>query len=256
MTNSTPLHLPHPIKVVLFDLGSTLIYFDGDWPEVIAANEQALIQALHQAGLAVDGERFIADLQARDAVDFPAGETVLVEHPTFNVVGELLVAHGYPGVPEATLRQVLATMYAVSQAHWHVEEDAAPTLEVLRQAGYRMGIVSNAGDDQDVKTLIDKAHLRGYFDIILSSAAVGIRKPDPQIFHLALAQWGCPPNQAVMVGDTLGADVLGAHNAGMPGIWISRRVDTPANRAKLATITPDAIITALGELPELLLRGL
>jgi HAD superfamily hydrolase (TIGR01549 family) len=256
MTNLTPTSSLHPFKVVLFDLGSTLIYFDGDWPEVIAASDQALIKALHQLGLTVDGERFIADLQARDAVNFPAGETVLVEHPTFDVVGELLGEHGYPGVKEPVLRQALATMYTVSQAHWHVEEDAAATLEALRRAGYRMGIVSNAGDDQDVNTLIDKERLRSYFDIILTSAAAGIRKPDPQIFRLALAHWDCPPEQAVMVGDTLGADILGAHNASMSGIWISRRVDTPANRAKLATIAPDAIIAQLSELPELLLRWL
>ena len=74
------------------------------------------------------------------------------------------------------------------------------------------------------------------------------------IIRLALAYWGCTPTQAVMVGDTLGADVVGAHNAGMPGIWINRRADTPANRAKLATIIPDAIIASLRELPELLLR--
>lgn len=255
MTGPIPASSSHPLKVVLFDLGSTLIYFDGEWPEVIAASNQTLITALHQLGLPVDGERFIADLQARDAADFPAGETVRVEHPTFNVVGELLAGYGYNGGYEASLRQALATMYAVSQAHWHVEEDAVPTLEALRRAGYRMGIVSNAGDDQDVQTLIDKARLRGYFDIILSSAAVGIRKPDPRIFQLALAHWDCPPEQAVMVGDTLGADVVGAHNAGMPAIWISRRVDTPANRAKAALIAPDAIIATLSELPELLLRG-
>jgi FMN phosphatase YigB (HAD superfamily) len=115
-------------------------------------------------------------------------------------------------------------------------------------------MISNAGDDADVQHLIDRAGLRPYFQVILSSAAQGIRKPNPRIFTTALAALKSTPGQAAMVGDTLGADILGARNAGIYAVWITRRADSPANRAHADTIRPDATIAALSELPGLLDR--
>jgi HAD superfamily hydrolase (TIGR01662 family) len=125
-------------------------------------------------------------------------------------------------------------------------------LGALRKAGYRLGMISNASDDADVQALIDKAGVRPYFEVILTSAAVGIRKPNPRIFHMALERLGTSPGKTAMVGDTLGADILGANNAGMFSIWITRRADVPDNRAHLDTIRPDAVIDTLSDLPRLL----
>ncbi len=240
------------VKAVLFDLGSTLIYFDSTWPAVAAEMDQSMVDSLQRAGLNVDRDRFIAVFLARETAYAKERDTEFIEYSTLYILRSTLAEYGFPNPPEDVLQQIVVEMYAISQAHWHAEADAVSTLEALRRAGYRMGIVSNAGDDQDVRTLIDQAGLMDYFDVIISSAAAGIRKPHPKIFDLALAHWGFQPGQAVMVGDTLGADILGAHNAGMPGIWISRRADRPDNHAHLDTIEPDATIAALSELPELL----
>lgn len=150
------------------------------------------------------------------------------------------------------MNTALRQLYAVSQAHWQPEEDALPTLDQLQAAGYRMAIISNASDDADVQTLVDKAGLRGYMDFVLSSAACGIRKPNPLIFQTGLDEWGLAPAQVAMVGDTLGADILGARNAGLYSIWITRRADKAANRDHAETIQPDAVIATLAELPGLL----
>jgi FMN phosphatase YigB (HAD superfamily) len=112
-----------------------------------------------------------------------------------------------------------------------------------------MGLISNAGDDQDVQMLIDKAGVRGYFDIILTSAAQGIRKPNPRIFYQALQHWGTHPERAAMVGDTLGADILGAKNAGIYSVWITRRA--ARKQPHQETIIPDGKVDALSELPSL-----
>ena len=141
---------------------------------------------------------------------------------------------------------------ARSQAHWLLEDDTLSTLQALQGEGYKLGIISNAGDDDDVQTLVDKANIRAYFDVVLSSAACGVRKPNPRIFALALEQMRLQAAETAMVGDTLGADILGAKNAGLYSIWLTRRADTPANREHQHTITPDAQISALGELPALL----
>jgi FMN phosphatase YigB (HAD superfamily) len=113
-------------------------------------------------------------------------------------------------------------------------------------------MISNARDDRDVQALVDKAGIRNYFTIIVTSAAQGIRKPNPRIFHTVLDQMGIPPAHAAMVGDTLGADILGAQYAGVYSIWITRRAELPSNRAHQDTIQPDAAISTLVELPALL----
>ena len=164
----------------------------------------------------------------------------------------LLAEWGFAELPEATLRAALKAWYLVSEAYWQPEPEAPAVLELLRQQGHRLGLISNAGDDEDVQRLVDKCGLRPYFDIVLTSAALGIRKPNPRIFQAALAHWGAEPFQAAMTGDRLGADVLGARNAGIFAIWLTRRAETAANRDHLETILPDVTVYSLSDLPPLL----
>lgn len=239
-------------EALIFDLGNTLIYFDGAWPDVIMEADDALFQSLSAAGFSLERKPFLK--RFREALDayYQERDAEFVEYTTMWVLANTLEQFGYSGMPEDQLRPALAAMYAVSQAHWLPEEDALDTLAWLKAQGYRLGLISNAGDDQDVQTLIDKATLRPYFDQIISSAHRGIRKPNPRIFLELLDGWGLQPKQAAMVGDTLGADILGAHNAGMYAIWITRRANTPANQAHAETIQADATIERLSDLPQLL----
>jgi len=240
------------LNAILFDLGSTLVYFDGSWPDVLRNGNDALLNSLLSSGLDLDRRSFGAEFQARMQTYWSQRDTEFIEYSTAYILRSLLTEMGYPSVSEGLIRQALSAMYAVSQAHWKPEADAAPTLQALRAAGYCLGIISNAGDDADVQRLVDQGQLRSYFDFVISSAAMGIRKPNPRIFQLALDHWGLAPEQAAMVGDTLGADILGAHNAGLFSIWITRRADVKANRAHLDTIRPHATISALSEIPGLL----
>ncbi len=240
------------LQALLFDLGHTLIYFDGHLPEIMLQSEGALLKSLWEAGLRFDPQAFLAQFRTRLEQYYAERDSEFIEYTTAYLLKSLLAEWGYPQVAEATLRQALASMYAVTQEYWLPEADAHPVLQTLQRQGYRLGLISNAADDADVQALIDKAALRPYFEVILTSAAMGIRKPNPRIFHAALARLGASPERAAMVGDALGADILGAHNAGMLAIWITRRADTSANRAQLDTIRPDATIATLSELPEVL----
>ena len=237
---------------LLFDLGSTLMYLDGDWPQVFQQSDKALLRSLQSAGLALDGQAFLAEFNQRLQAYYVQRDTEFIEHTTAYILRSLLAEWGFAELPEATLRAALKAWYLVSEAYWQPEPEAPAVLELLRQQGHRLGLISNAGDDEDVQRLVDKCGLRPYFDIILTSAALGIRKPNPRIFQAALAHWGTQPSQAAMIGDRLGADVLGARNAGIFAIWLTRRAETAANRDHLDTIIPDAIISNLSDLPPLL----
>lgn len=239
------------IEAVLFDLGGTLIHFEGAWPDLMQTANIELMKNLYEQGLALDPEVFLNKFRRRLAEYYIQRESEFIEYTTAQILHNLLIEMGHGDITLEMLRPALKRLYAVSQAQWKTESDTKSTLESLKKSGIRMGIVSNASDDEDVQTLVDNAGIRPYFDFVLSSAACGIRKPNPRIFQIALDNWKLPPERAAMVGDTLGADILGANNAGIYGIWITRRAGTPGNRDHEDTIRPNATIATLAELPEL-----
>ncbi len=241
------------IRVVLFDLGHTLLYFDGDWPQVFLQAQEQVWHILSQAGVSLPREPFLAQFRQRLEAYYRERETEFIEHTTAYVLRTLLMESGQVDLPEETLQAALTSMYATTQAHWRLIPEVHNTLQTLRERGYRLGVVSNAAHDDDVQTLVTQHHLRPFFDLVLTSAAAGVRKPNPYIFHLALRHWdGVAPQQAVIVGDTLGADILGGQHAGLHTVWVTAYANTPANRAHQDTIVPEYRIERLSALLEIL----
>ena len=240
------------IKAVIFDLGNTLLYFDGDWAKVFARADQMMFDSLTDSGLDLERQEFSFTFRQRLADYHDQREVDFREHSTHRILIDTLDEFGYPDVDKAILQDALAAMYAASQEFWIPEEDLLPSLEALTHRGYRIGLLSNAGDDRDVQRLVDKGKIRPYLEYVLTSAAGGIRKPDKRIFELAIGMFGLGPDEVAMVGDTLNADILGANQMGIFSIWITRRADTAANRQLRKTIIPDAEIESLAELPDLL----
>ena len=71
--------------------------------------------------------------------------------------------------------------------------------------------------------ILDNVRLRKYFDEVVTSASVGIRKPDPGIFRYALMQFKARPEEAVMVGDSETHDIGGGYVAGLKTVLVDRR---------------------------------
>jgi len=243
-----------PFKVILFDLGSTLIYFDADWTEVLAEGSRRLARTLVTAGFRLNEANFAVDFIQKLHESSSQRDHDYIEMTTESVLRSLLASKGYPGIPTKTLRPALNAMYSVSQPHWRVEEEANTTLASLNALGCQLGVISNAGDALDVNTLINNAGLRSFFKKVWISAEIGFRKPHPRMYELALDYFQIRPKDAVMIGDVLGADILGANNLGIASIWITRRADTPENRADKLRIVPDQSINSLDELPSLLMN--
>jgi putative hydrolase of the HAD superfamily len=146
----------------------------------------------------------------------------------------------------------LDAFYAITQNNWLLEEDAHSTLRALQLNDYKLALLSNAADDSDVQSLLDKNNLRHYFSFIRSSAASGYRKPHRQLFDEALRDLNLFPEQCIMVGDTLNADIEGANKIGIYSVWINRRVNKTTKT--LVDIRPKATIQELGALPRLVLE--
>ena len=75
----------------------------------------------------------------------------------------------------------------------------------------------------DGEGLLRELRLLPYFDVVVSSAAVGHRKPDPVVFDLACEEAGVAPSDAVHVGDRPDADGEGAQRAGLRPVIVDRR---------------------------------
>ena len=99
-----------------------------------------------------------------------------------------------------------------------------PTLEILKKRGYRLGIITN-GDPLSQNVKIDAAGIRDYFDTILVSKAVGISKPNSEIYELAMEMLGAEKNTTLFVGDNPKTDIMGARNTGIDSFLVSRGKD-------------------------------
>jgi len=121
-------------------------------------------------------------------------------------------------------------------------------LDKLNGWNYKLGIISNASDDEDVQVLVDNAGIRDYFEFVLTSAAMGVRKPDPSIFQKVLDRWNLSGKQVAMVGDTITADIVGSNRLGMLSIWVTEHADTTLGSIDDQSLKPDFIISDLGEL--------
>ena len=226
------------------------MYGRNAWEPVIAEADEALTNHLCSQGMDLNISTFPSEFRKRLEEYFKQREHDLLESTYSQVLREVLKDKGYDEVSSETIRSALDALFKVTQSNWALEEDAVPMLKKLEESGYRLGIISNAGDDQDVQQLLRRFKIRQYFDFILTSAACSYRKPHPRIFEIALSNWYLLPAEAVMVGDNLTADVQGAQNVGLYGVWISRRVGPQMEQQE--AVSPDASITSLSELPAIL----
>ena len=240
------------LRAVLFDLGGTLMYERASWEVVNARADDALTTYLLGEGLELNLSTFPREFRKRLRKYFQQREQDLLETTYSFVLRDVLKDKGYGNIPERIVRNALDQLFAVTQTNWTLEGDTLPTLQRLEDNGYRMGLISNAGDDQDVQQLARRFEIAQYFDFILTSAACSYRKPHKRIFELALSNWYFLPSEAVMVGDNLDADVRGAQSVGLFAVWLSRRAGEPTDDQR--SIKPDASLAALSELPAFLDR--
>jgi HAD superfamily hydrolase (TIGR01662 family) len=235
-------------EAIFFDLGNTLMYDKDPWDPIFPRADAAMRKTLEEAGYPL-AENAYGEFTTIFDLYYHRRENTLKEETTVQLLRELMEAQD-ASPPDPVLYAAMEAMYAITQENWYLEEDAIPTLEAMKEMGYRLGAISNAADDENVQELMDKGNLRPHFEFIISSAACGIRKPDARIFQLALDHFQVPPEKIVMVGDTLDADILGANCLGIYSIWINRRANDPPEGE--LSIQPQAVISALSDLPKLL----
>lgn len=224
------------VTTILFDAGNTLAFVDlrrvgrifaeAGVPQTIPALESA-----ERAGRAVMYRTSERDpgIRDRDRWEIYMGSM-------FRAIGvsdEAVAARIHDELLDVHRRENL----------WRaVPDDTLPTLDALRGRGFRLGVISNA--DGRVPALLRELGLADRFEVILDSHLVGVEKPDPRIFRMALDALGVPAAAAMYVGDFPAVDVAGARAAGLAPVLLD-----PLGAAS----APDCLVIArLGELLPLL----
>ena len=103
---------------------------------------------------------------------------------------------------------------------WEVIPHTHECLSSMKNAGLRLGVISNF--DERLQSTLVAHRLDSYFDFLVTSASVGVEKPDPAIFRFALGVSGVHPSEAGHVGDDLSHDYLAPKSIGMTAFLLDR----------------------------------
>jgi putative hydrolase of the HAD superfamily len=206
---------------------------------------------LTERGLVLDPAGFAEEyLSLRRSLYAKAVEEA-VEYTAAHSLRTVLAQSGYEKTSQELVQGGVRAFFAFEREQWKPYPQAEATLRQLSEQRYRLALISNATDDELIQSLAETAGLRKWFDITLSSAGAGLRKPHPGIFQMVLEEWAFPPSQVVMVGDTLRFDIAGAHNAGCKAILAAWDL-YPDYDAEADHVVPDASAESLDYLVDLI----
>ncbi|NEW08456.1 HAD-IA family hydrolase [Paenibacillus sp. SYP-B3998] len=104
--------------------------------------------------------------------------------------------------------------------YYELFDDVKPCLERLQRMGFRMGIVSNFAPT--LKTILESKGILHYFEPVIVSTEVGLEKPDPAIFQLALNQAELKPENILYIGDHETNDIWAPNQVGIDAVRILR----------------------------------
>jgi len=90
----------------------------------------------------------------------------------------------------------------------------------LKDSALHMGVISNW--DNTARGLLQRHGLIEYFDHCIISSEVGVDKPDPEIFNLAMQKADANPQECIYVGDNYYDDAVGSREAGMQALILNR----------------------------------
>ena len=225
--------IPQRLEAVLFDAGGVLVDLD-------YAYLRRLVEPVH--GRVAEDRLSEAEARARRQINDSVRTGARVGDSWRDYFHIIL---GKIGVAADSHVALIDSLWEAHQrvGLWTVAiPGSAEAVSDLKRRGLRVGVVSNA--EGTVARNLDDAGFKGTFETVVDSHLVGVEKPDPAIFRIALERMSLHADRTVYVGDLPEVDVVGARAAGIAAILLDRHdlysgVDAPR-------------IQSLQELPELL----
>lgn len=238
------------IRAVVFDMGGTLedLYFDHATRRAATVRLQRVLSDL---GLdpGLDTEALEVTVLKGMEIYQAWREATEIELPPERVWAEYVFPnHGLPKDRLAAAAEELTFFYETHYQIRRLRPEARDVLLTLRARGLRLGVISNIISRTLVPRQLEAYGIADLFGAVLTSAAFGWRKPNPNIFLEAARRIGVPPAECAYVGDTISRDVIGARRAGYGlAVQIRSFLTDKADRGTEDT-APDVVIRDLTEL--------
>ena len=201
------------VKALLFDFGGTLAFLD----------YELLAREFGRAGRKLDALALeYAEYQGRAMIDrfMMGGHTGDVNDGYQQFFRGWMRA---AGIPDEEVLEYAARFGEIHRERtlWRVvRPGTCEALERLKSQGLKLAVVSNA--DGNVERDAKDFGLAPFFDTIVDSHLVGVAKPDPRIFRIALQRLGVSPEEACYAGDIYSIDMVGARAAGIEAALIDQ----------------------------------
>jgi putative hydrolase of the HAD superfamily len=227
-------------RAVFFDAGETLVHPPPTVPDlfskVLAREGYDVDTEVIRERIHIVSDRFAHAAETNELWTTTPERSRAFWHDVYGIFFREL------GISDAN--GLIDTVYAefTDLANYALFEDVVPMLRRLRNAGLRLGVISNF--EEWLERLLDQLRVREYFDVRVISGVEGMEKPDPRIFELAMSRAGVDAGSSVHVGDSPTFDVEPAGALGMFPVLIDRRERFPD--------APGTRITSMRELPGVL----
>jgi putative hydrolase of the HAD superfamily len=203
-------------KAILFDMDGTILDWQTGMEESWLASCEAHCDGSYQPAHLHEAIRARrswfwddAERAARGRLDLDGASREIVSH----AFGDLALAAD--GIADRVADDYRARRTAGITPY----PGAIETLARLRERGMPMALITN-GAAASQRESIERFALARYFDCIVIEGEFGCGKPDERVFRHALGAVACEPRHAWMVGDSLEADIAGAHRLGVHTIWV------------------------------------
>lgn len=251
-----PSASPPLLGGLVLDFDNTLAVLRTAHAQMMAEGAQTAQQYMEAQGMELFPEFWEQIIDARQFALQKSDEEE-EEHIANDTMSFLLQFCGYPAsrLDEQVLTTAVDLFYAPEMLGWDLFPGVTDTLEVLDQAGLRLAIVANYPCERVFQRTIDYLQLRPYFDMILCSASVEWRKPNPEIFTPVLQRWNLQPHEIAVVGDSLKHDVAGGQQLGAMTVQCELCMpdeQTAFDNQRLKNrIKPDAVLRAWPDLVSL-----
>jgi HAD superfamily hydrolase (TIGR01662 family) len=221
---------------VLFDLGQTLLEYPGNthefWREYLEERLAEIRATLSDTGAHIEDTTEIFVERAMDIV-WPERK-INMSGKSWHFgerVRALLAAYGREKCTDRECEELTDAFYQPIGAATRRYPETLEVLEALRKRGLRMAIISNAPGDVPGRLLradMRRWEIEQFFDAFVISGDVTCRKPNPEFMWAAARELRVEPEECLVVGDSLRADIAGAGAAGMKSAWVNREQDHPS----------------------------
>lgn len=120
-------------------------------------------------------------------------------------------------VTDEKINQMAEEYLKILPQYNHLFDGAIALLEYLKNK-YELHIITNGFEEVQLLKM-EKSGVLQYFNQIITSEAVGVKKPDPKVFEFSLQKASASKKESIMIGDNLEADIMGAINFGIEAIY-------------------------------------